>query len=146
MPDKNTEYVNAQFDDAEERIEDLFNEISKEDTPAKTNEVAVTYCYMTWGWFHNSNIVFYTAYKSKGKVRMIAFTALWARSQGYGSGRTVSVPAGKEWGIPPKEYSGASSGGSTMTVSPADGGVYISNYNNANDPDPSIVITTSWDY
>ena len=60
MADKNTEYVNAQFDDAEERIEDLFKEISKEDTPAKTNEVAVTYCYMTWGWFHNSNIVFYT--------------------------------------------------------------------------------------
>ena len=93
MADKNTEYVNAQFDDAEERIEDLFREISKEDTPAKTNEVAVTYCYMTWGWFHNSNIVFYTAYKSKGKVRMIAFAALWEEARDTDQeGRSLFLP------------------------------------------------------
>ena len=140
---KRTDYVNAQFDDAELRIEELYETIAKEEGNAGENPIACDYYYMAWGWFHDSSIRALYIWKEKGRVHMICMAVLWDGGGGFGWSLTLNnIPS---WGIPKKTYEKTYADGQYLRVYPDDGGVGIACMSGASYSDwPAMYIKTSW--
>ena len=143
MQSKQTDYVNAQFEDAESRISDLFKKIHGKEKPNKSRPIACDYCYMTWGWFGWSWIRGVYIWKEKNKIHMVAMVCAWKRNTGNSSTTgTISV---KSWGIPPRRYGETKPNGNYAYVVPEANGVHIEMGTGPSAQwDMPIIIEASW--
>lgn len=92
---RKTDYVNAQFDDAETKIKELFSTIISKQSESV---VGVNYVYEN-GWFLSVVI-----YKKGGKTRMVA-TCVMNSGFGFSTNIRIDPNEGTEgWALPPKEY------------------------------------------
>lgn len=151
---KKTDYVNAQFDDAEANIEELYKLIKKQDTPGHENEIGPWYDHMTWPWFGSGWHSYYVAWKEKGKVHMVCYAIVWARNSNTGHGTTLTFSEDTQWAVPPRSYyysighsrldEGAQDG--YLSVDPTGDGVSIYLATDGGDTTSWGYVTGSWDY
>ena len=92
MSSKKTDYVNAQFDNAEIRIQELFDEINKNIGGAEIS---------TNHFVGNGYAIFVLVYKKGDTVHLVAACLL---NTGHGYSTYNILDANFEWGIPPQRY------------------------------------------
>ena len=92
MSSKKTDYVNAQFDNAEANIQALFDEINRD-----INGAEISSNYFNGNGYAN----FVLVYKKGNTVNMVAACLL---NTGHGYGNYTTIDAAYEWGIPPQRY------------------------------------------
>lgn len=141
MPSKQTDYVNAQFEDAQAKIEELFKEIGKQDTEAGEYPIAVNHVNMSWGWFGWSHIEVLLIWRAKGRIHMVCMVCAWKRNTGSGSGYEIDI---KPWGIPRKTYSKTLPGGTYVEMRPTENGVYLSLGVSGEPWEAPIIFQDSW--
>lgn len=141
---RQTDYVNAQFDDAEARIESLYDEISKQDTAGHEYKIALQYVADTWSWFWTSNTEAVFIWKEKGRVHLSAFIVLWHSdndsSRFIMGSHHLNVPS---WGIPNRTYADNHATGEYMSISPDATGITVS-FELRRNKDSKVSISASW--
>lgn len=92
MSSKKTDYVNAQFDDAEAKIQALFDEINKD---AGGAEISTNY------FNGNGQAAFILIYKKGKTVHLVAACLI---NTGHGFSNTNYFTPEYEWGMVPTRY------------------------------------------
>lgn len=91
---KQTDYVNAQFDNAEAKIQALFDSISRE---IVGSEVSTAYFYSGTNGLAFSTVI----YKKGNAVNLLSTFLL---NTGHGWGHNGTIPTAYDWGMPPESY------------------------------------------
>jgi len=145
MNSKQTDYINAQFNDAFERVALLFKKIKKQSGEQDTREIASQYIESVKNNSGQSYIFAYFAYKKGGRVRMTCFAVLADLTSGWGfSGHRATIQ--KKWGIPPRRYEITRGSRTTIVVEPTDSGIAFSCVRGDPGDNSCFVIEDSWDY
>lgn len=91
---KQTDYVNAQFDNAEAKIEELFESISREIVGTEVSSAV---------FYDGENGIAFSAmiYKEGSTVHLVSSFLL---NTGHGFGHIGTIPVAYDWGMPSKSY------------------------------------------
>ena len=140
MHSKQTDYVNAQFDDAQENVKNLFDIIKGADTGTGECPIACKFESDHKGFFGNSYVYFVYIWRKKNQIKMVAGCVLWTAAAWWGFESNINVLS---WGIPRRSYQ-RQDGDASMTLEPRNGGVFIDVNRGAFSDNPCFIIQDSW--